>query len=135
MTSLKNSHLSLIGPPRHFSDVPHNLHKSDDSTRNSIFSMCESTSSPAATIFQTTPSSRKPSFKKKNNSVELESSLILHCETIHQRLLDNHNSEVTDNSDEIFVKLIVNQLERLPLHEKQKRQQSIIQILYEPYNS
>ncbi|KAL2747669.1 Transcription factor Adf-1 [Vespula maculifrons] len=80
MTSLKNSHLSLIGPPRHFSNVPHNLHKSDDSTRNSIFSMCESTSSPAATIFQTTPSSRRPSFKKKNNSVELESSLILHCE-------------------------------------------------------
>ncbi|XP_043678630.1 uncharacterized protein LOC122634104 [Vespula pensylvanica] len=135
MTSLKNSHLSLTGPLRHFSDLPHNLHKSDESTRNSILSMHESTSSPAATIFQTTPFSRRPPFKKKNNSVELESSLILLWQTMHQRLLDNHNSEVTDSSDEIFAKLIVNQLERLPLHEKQKRQQAIIQILYEPYNS
>lgn len=54
---------------------------------------------------------------------------------MYQCLLDNHNSEVTGSSNEIFSKLIANQLERLPPHEKQKYLQVIIQILYEPYNS
>lgn len=42
---------------------------------------------------------------------------------------------MTGSSDKIFAKLIVNQIERLPPHEKQKRQQAIMQILYEPYDS
>lgn len=52
---------------------------------------------------------------------------------MHQRLQNNRNSEVTDSLDETFAKLIVHQLEKLPLHEKQKRQQALMQILYESY--
>ncbi|CAL1672651.1 unnamed protein product [Lasius platythorax] len=96
--------------------------------------MRESTPSPAPKIRQATPLSRRPPSKKKNNSAELESSLILVCQTMHQRLQDNRNSEMTGSLDETFAKLIVNQLERLPPHEKQKRQQAIMQILYEPYD-
>ncbi|KAL2729480.1 transcription factor adf-1 [Vespula squamosa] len=88
-----------------------------------MLSMRESASFPIVIIFQTTLFSRRPS-KKKNNSIELESFLILFFQTMHQHLLDNHNSE-----------LIVNQLEILPPHEKQKRQQAIIQTLYVSYNS
>lgn len=100
-----------------------------------MLSMRESTSSSAATIFQTKPFSRRSPSKKKNNSVELKNSLILICRTMYLCFLDNHNSEVTGSLNEIFAKLIVNQLERLLLHEKQKHQQAIIQILYELYNS
>lgn len=129
ITSLKNDHSSLTSSFRHFPNALHNPDESDGSTKSSMFSMPESTSS--SRICEATP--QRSSFKKKNNSVELESSLILLCQTMHQRLQNNRNSEVTDSLDETFAKLIVYQLEKLPLHEKQKRQQTIMQILYEPY--
>lgn len=130
ITSFKNDHSSLTSSPRHFPNALHNPDESNGSTRSSMFSMRESTSS-APTSFQATP--QTSSFKRKSNSVDLESSLILLCQIMHQRLQDNRNSEVTDSLDETFAKLIVHQLEKLPLHEKQKRQQTIMQILYEPY--
>ncbi|XP_032690461.1 uncharacterized protein LOC116853461 [Odontomachus brunneus] len=134
MTSLENDHSSgSTGSLWHFQDVSDNL-ESDELTRSSVFSTRESTSSPAPKVFQTTPLSRKP-LKKKNYSTELESSLILLCQTMHQRFQDNHNSEVIGGPDETFARLIVNQLERLSSYEKQKRQQVIMQILYAPYDS
>lgn len=129
ITSFKNSHSSLTSSPRHFPNALHNPDESDESTRSSMFSMREFTSS--SRICEATP--QRSSFKKKSNSVELENSLILLCQTMHQRLQNNRNSEVTDSLDETFAKLIVHQLEKLPLHEKQKRQQALMQILYEPY--
>lgn len=133
-SSLKNIHSSSTDPSRRFLNAPRNPDESDESTRSWMSSMRESTSSPAPTIFEVTPLSRRLSFKKKNNLAELESSLILICQNMHQRLQDNRNYEVTGSLDETFAKLIVNQLERLPPHEKQKRQQTIMQILYEPYD-
>lgn len=133
-TSLENDHSSSTSLSRCFSNEPSNLNESEEST-SSIFSMTESIPFTAPKKLQTTPLSRKPPFKKKDNSGELESSLILLCQIMHQRLQDNHNSEVTGSSDDIFARLIVNQLEKLPSHEKHKHQQAIMQILYEPYDS
>lgn len=128
LTSLENDHSNLTSISRCVSNTTNNLDEYEGSTSSTT----EST--PAAPIIsQATP--RKPLFKKKDNSSQLESSLILLCQSMHQRFQDNCNFEVTDSSDEIFVRLIVNQLKILPPHEKQKRQQTIMQILYEPYDS
>ncbi|XP_071575286.1 uncharacterized protein [Temnothorax nylanderi] len=127
-----HSHVSSATALR-CTDTPHKSDEYDQSTTSSMFSLKESTPSPAPTIPQATPL-RRPLTKKKNDLTGLENSLVTLCQTMHQRLQSNRNPDIAGNSDETFARLIVNQLETLPSHEKQKRQQTIIQILYEPYD-
>jgi hypothetical protein len=132
-TLLENSPSTSSDSFRRCTDSPHSLDESDQSTRSSMFSLRDPTPPPAPTIPQVKPLSQRPSTLKKKDSAALESSLILLCQTMHQRFQDNHNTDVAGSSDETFARLIVNQLERLSSHEKQRRQQAIMQILYEPY--
>ncbi|XP_025157055.1 uncharacterized protein LOC112589136 [Harpegnathos saltator] len=130
MNSLENDHSSSSTSPKCCPNIPSILDESEEST---LFSTRESTPSPAFKSLQATPVSRQPPYKKKDNSGALESSLVLLYQTMHQRLQNNRNSEITGSSEETFARLIANQLEKLPSYEKHERQQAIMQILYEPY--
>ncbi|TGZ52231.1 Transcription factor adf-1 [Temnothorax longispinosus] len=133
-TSLEDNSSTPSDSFRRCTDTPHRPDEHDQSTTSSMFSLKEFTPSPASTTPQATPLLRRPLTKKKNDLTGLESSLVTLCQTMHQRLQSNRNSDIAGSSDEIFARLIVNQLETLPSHEKQKRQQTIMQILYAPYD-
>ncbi|XP_032670190.1 uncharacterized protein LOC116843679 [Odontomachus brunneus] len=116
---------------RCIADIPHSLDELDEMSRSSI-SFRESTPSSGSSVTQATLLSRKSSIKKiKNDSFQLENSLLSLCETISQNLQGNRNPEVDGNWNEAFAKLVVHLLDRLPLNEQLKRQQSMLKILYE----
>jgi len=76
--------------------------------KSSIFSFRESMSSPASSVTKATPLSRRPLTKKiKNDSFDLENSLLSLCQTINKNLQGNRNLEVADSLNEIFAKLVV----------------------------
>ncbi|XP_025162567.1 uncharacterized protein LOC112590411 isoform X2 [Harpegnathos saltator] len=129
MNSLENDHSSSSTSPK---CCPNTLSILDESEESTLFSTRESTPLAFKSL-QATPVSQQPPYKKKDNSGALESSLVLLCQTMHKRLQNNRNSEITGSSEETFARLIANQLEKLPSYEKYKRQQAIMQILYEPY--
>jgi len=57
------------------------LDESDEISRSSMFSFKESTPSPASSVIQATPlSRRKPTKKIKNDSFDLENSLLSLCQ-------------------------------------------------------
>ncbi|XP_077280686.1 uncharacterized protein LOC143907677 [Temnothorax americanus] len=129
-TSLEDNFSTPSDSFRRCTDTPHRPDEHDQSTTSSMFSLKESTPSPASTTPQATPLLRRSLTKKKNDLTGLESSLVTLCQTMHQRLQSNRNPDIAGSSDEIFARLIVNQLETLRPLNRRKSNQSYKPFLF-----